>query len=75
MKIRQPGKKHLAKGQVWQTYAAHIEIVGLGKDLIHYRIANRLEPKRMSAQISGIEPMRKYLDANRARLVSHPATN
>ncbi len=75
MKLRQPNHKPLAKGQVWQTCAAHIEIVRLGKDLIHYRIANRLKPRRMSAQISGIEPLLKYLDANRATLVAESIRN
>lgn len=68
-------KRPLAKGQVWKTRAADIEIVGLGKRLIHYRITNQLGRKRTSAQISGIEAMESYLMTNEARLVKGPANN
>jgi hypothetical protein len=67
--------KLLAKGQVWKTSTARIEIVGLGKRLIHYRITKRLGPRQVSAQISGIEAMANYLETNEARLVQGPSTN
>jgi len=67
--------KPLAKGQVWKTSAAHIEIVGLGKRLIHYRITKRLGARQVSAQISGIEAMANYLRANEARLVKGDCQN
>jgi hypothetical protein len=65
----------LAKGQVWKTRAADIEIVALGKRFIHYRITRQFGRKRVSAQISGIEAMANYLAANTARLVKGPSTN
>jgi hypothetical protein len=65
----------LAKGQVWKTRAADIEIVGLGKRLIHYRITKQFGRKSVSAQISGIEAMANYLTGNAARLVKGPSTN
>jgi len=65
----------LAKGQVWKTRAADIEIVALGKRLIHYRITRQFGRKRVSAQISGIRAMANYLTANAARLVKGPSTN
>ena len=65
----------LAKGQVWKTRAANIEIVALGKRLIHYRITRQFGRKKVSAQISGIEAMANYLAANAARLVKGPSTN
>lgn len=68
-------KRPLAKGQIWQTTAAHIEIVGLGKRLIHYKISKQLGLKRVSAQISGIEAMENYLKANNARLVKGASKN
>ena len=67
--------RSLAKGQVWKTRAADIEIVALGKRLIHYRITRQFGRKRVSAQISGIEAMANYLTANAARLVKGPSTN
>ena len=68
-------RRPLAKGQIWKTRAADIEIVALGKSLIHYRITKQFGPKRVSAQISGIEAMANYLVANAARLVKGASTN
>lgn len=65
----------LAKGQVWKTGAADIEIVGLGKRLIHYKITNRLGLKRVSAQLSGIDAMADYLAARAARLAKSSSAN
>ena len=75
MKINTQGQQSLAKGQVWKTRAADIEIVGLGKRLIHYKITKQFGPKHVSAQISGIEAMADYLEANQAQLVKGPSTN
>ncbi len=75
MKMRVQNRRSLAKGQVWKTRAADIEIVGLGKRLIHYRITKQFGAKRVSAQISGIEAMTNYLETNAARLVKGPSTN
>jgi hypothetical protein len=63
----------LAEGQVWKTAAADIEVVGLGKRLIHYRITRHLEPRQVSAQISGIEAMQHYLKTNQALLDIEPS--
>ena len=65
----------LVKGQLWKTRAADIEIVALGKRLIHYRITRQFGRKKVSAQISGIEAMANYLATNEARLVKGPSTN
>ena len=75
MKIRVQKRQSLAKGQIWKTSAADIEIVGLGKRLIHYKITKQFGPKGVSAQISGIEAMANYLETNAARLVKGPSTN
>ena len=65
----------MAKGQIWKTRAANIEIVALGKELIHYRITKQFGRKHVSAQISGIEAMAHYLEANGARLVTGASSN
>jgi len=65
----------LAKGQVWRTRAANIEIVGLGKRLIHYRITRQFGAKHVSAQLSGIEAMSTYLEMHKAELIKGPSTN
>ena len=73
METNNPGP--LVKGQLWKTRAADIEIVALGKWLIHYRITRQFGRKKVSAQISGIEAMTNYLAANAARLVKGHSTN
>jgi len=75
MKMETNNRGPLAKGQVWKTRAADIEIVALGKRFIHYRITRQFGRKKVSAQISGIEAMANYLAANSARLVKGHSTN
>ncbi|MGO8925868.1 MAG: hypothetical protein ACLQU3_03080 [Limisphaerales bacterium] len=75
MKLKALSRPPLAEGQIWKTQAAAIEIVALGKELIHYRITKQFGLKRVSAQISGIEAMANYLETNEARLVRGPSTN
>ena len=75
MKMETQNRRALAKGQIWKTDAADIEIVALGKSLIHYRITKQFGVKRVSAQLSGIAAMSDYLSANEARLVKGPSTN
>jgi hypothetical protein len=75
MRLKSPSQWPLAKGQIWRTPAADIEIVALGKELIHYRITRQFGFKGVSAQISGIDAMAHYLEANKARLVQGSSTN
>ena len=75
MKIRVQSHRSLAKGQVWKTQAADIEIVALGKQIIHYRITRQFGTKQVSAQMSGIAAMANYLETNAARLVRGASTN
>ena len=75
MNVKYHGKRPLARGQVWKTRVADIEIVALGKRLIHYRITRQLGRKAVSAQISGIEAMENYLQTNAAKLVQGKSTN
>jgi hypothetical protein len=65
----------LAKGQIWKTPLADIEIVALGKRLIHYRITRQMGRKQVSAQLSGIQAMENYLKTNEARVVKGPSKN
>ena len=68
MKMKWDPAPPLATGQIWKTKAAMIEIIGLGKRLIHYRITQRLGLRRVSTQLSPIRAMENYLRANRAEL-------
>jgi hypothetical protein len=69
------GKRPLAKGQIWRTGVADIEIMALGKRLIHYRITKQLGRKGVSSQISGIQAMADYLKVNQARLIRGASNN
>ena len=75
MKIKAQRHNGLAKGQVWKTRAADIEILALGRRLIHYKITRQLGQKEVSAQISGIEAMANYLRSNSAQLAVVDAAN
>lgn len=75
MKMKAQRPNALAKGQVWKTRAADIEILALGRRLIHYKITRQLGQKEVSAQISGIEAMENYLKSNAARLAAQDSAN
>jgi hypothetical protein len=75
MKIKGRRSNGLAKGQIWKTRAADIEILALGRRLIHYKITRQLGQKEVSAQISGIEAMENYLKSNAARLAVGDSAN
>lgn len=59
----------LAAGQIWHTGIATVEILRLGKRLIHYRVTKRLGQRMVSAQISPIQAMESYLRENSAKLI------
>ena len=66
------GKKStpaLAKGQLWRTEKGHIQIVDLGKMLVHYKMLKDLRQMRRT-QMSRIDTMKGYLKTNRAQLVA-----
>ena len=69
------GKKSppaLAKGQLWRTETTHIQIVDLGKMLVHYKMLRDLRQMRRT-QMSRIDSMLAYLKTNRAQLVENIA--
>ncbi len=65
----------LAKGQIWKTQAAAIEIVALGKRLIHYKVSPLFGLNGITAQLSAIAAMDNYLKANGAQLVRAASRN
>lgn len=77
MKIKANAKKALpalARGQLWKTENAYIQIVDLGKRLIDYRMMRQLGQSRRT-QTSTIETMEKYLKSNEARLMKGNSRN
>ncbi len=77
MKVKAHSKKGLpalARGQLWKTENAYIQIVDLGKRLIDYRLMRQLGQSRRT-QTSTIEMMAQYLKNNEARLVKGNSRN
>ena len=72
MKANKSNKKQtlpvLAKGQLWKTEHSHIQIVDLGKLLVHYKMLRDLHQMRRT-QMSRVDSMEDYLRTNRAELV------
>ena len=60
----------LAKGQLWEMNNAYIQIVELGKMLIHYKMMKQLGQMQVRTRMSTIDTMGSYLKSNRARLVT-----
>ena len=60
----------LAKGQLWKMNNAYIQIVELGKMLIHYKMMKQLGQMQARTRMSTIDTMGSYLKSNRARLVT-----
>ncbi len=60
----------LAKGQLWKMQHAYVQIVELGKKIIHFKMMKRLNEAGVRTQVSAFETLYGYLQARRARLVS-----
>jgi hypothetical protein len=74
---RKGGEKpgELAKGQLWKLSNFYIQIVELGKLLIHYRMMSDLKETGARIKTSSIEVMSGYLKSRRARLVHSGSAN
>ncbi len=59
----------LAKGQLWKLSHAYIEIVELGKRLLHYRMMSRPDERGARTLLSGVDTMWGYLRSRHAELV------
>ena len=64
----------LAKGQLWRTENAYVQIVEMGKRLIHYKMPRELGQRAVKTHTVGIETLASYLKTNRARLIEEPAS-
>lgn len=61
----------LAKGQLWKLNHLYIQIVELGKRLIHYRMLNDLKESGARVKTSSVEVLWRYLQSRHAQLVHH----
>ena len=62
----------LAKGQLWKTEKGHIQIMDLGKTLVHYKMLRDVRQMRRT-QMSTIDTMEDFLKTNGAQLVESSA--
>jgi len=72
-KSRKPGPtakpEPLAKGQLWRMVDKHLEIVEMGKRLMHYRLLTRLDQRGVPVRLGNAEEIEAYLRTNKATLV------
>jgi len=63
----------LAKGQLWKTDNSYVQIVELGKRLIHYKMPKALGQRAVKTHTVGIGTLESYLETKEARLVTETA--
>ena len=65
----------LAAGQLWKMKHAYVQIVELGKRIIHFKMMKRLGEAGVRTQISAFETLYGYLKARQARLIRSTASD
>ncbi len=70
---RKKSEAELAKGQVWKTGDAYLQIMDRGKRLIEYKMMKERGKRAVRTQMSAIAAVEAYLKANEAELVEAAA--
>jgi hypothetical protein len=70
---RKKFEAELAKGQVWRTGNAYLQILDRGKRLISYKVMKEPGKRGVRTQMSGIGAVEAYLKANDAELIEKAA--
>jgi hypothetical protein len=70
---RKKFEAELAKGQVWRTGDAYLQIMDRGKRLISYKMMKKRGERAVRMQMSGIADVEAYLKANEAELIEPAA--
>jgi hypothetical protein len=70
---RRKSEAELAKGQVWKTAEAYLQIMDRGKRLISYKMMKERGQRAVRTQMSGIADVESFLKANQAELVDTAA--
>ena len=70
---RKKSEAELAKGQVWKTGDAYLQIMDRGKRLISYKMMKERGQRAVRTQMSGIGDVESFLKANEAELVESAA--
>lgn len=59
----------LAKDQLWKVNGEYLQIVDLGKTLIHYKMSPGLKQRGVPVRMTAIDTVQKYLKTHKAVLV------
>jgi hypothetical protein len=70
---RRKSEAELAKGKVWRTGDAYLQIVDRGKRLISYKMMKEQGQRAVRTQMSGIAEVESFLKANDAELIETAA--
>jgi hypothetical protein len=70
---RKKFQAELAKGQVWKTRDAYLQIMDRGKRLISYKMMKEMGRRAVPMQMSAIAAVETYLKENEAELVEDTA--
>jgi hypothetical protein len=70
---RKESEAELAKGQVWKTGDAYLQIMDRGKRLISYKMMKQRGERAVRTHMSGIAEVEAYLNANEAELIETAA--
>jgi hypothetical protein len=68
-RVRQPS---LAAGQLWRMAKGNLQVVMVGKLLVHYKLG-KVDAVRVPNSCNGIKTIEKYLKSNKAVLAPVPA--
>ena len=63
----------LAENEVWKVKDSYVEIVTIGKRLVHYKVAKTFKghaAKAAPIRLGKIEELQSHLKTNRARRIS-----
>ena len=70
--MKSPNSGPLEKGQLWKVDENYLQIVDLGKRLIHYKLMKKPDQKAVITRMIGVEALAVYLRSNEATLVAQP---
>ena len=59
----------LVKGQVWKVNDGYVQIVEIGKRLIHYKMFKGQQSRAVPVKMTSLNTVQDYLKSNRAALV------
>ncbi len=69
MKAKGAAGPTLAKGQLWKVDDGYIQIVQLGKKLVHYKMLRQPQQRAVMTRMMPIEGLAAYLKHSEAKLV------